>query len=139
MDNFTADSLQNFIRQPPARSSILDEEMELSPDSPNKANRSQIPGAPRTARAKRIGEILENASARPTAAHAQAAGPAAPQGHDSNQSAGPRYHDQEIRKHMGEMIRVMLAEGRHADLAVILQNHQGFIQEVLNMIQQQSR
>ncbi len=40
---------------------------------------------------------------------------------------------------MGELVRTMLAEGRHADLAVILQSHQGFISEVLAMIRSQEQ
>ena len=123
MDNFTAESLQNFIRTPPARNRFLDEEMDLNAGNPDK--KSQIPGGkPRTARAERIGQILQNVSGRPD------------QPRSDSQATGPRHHDAQIRQHMGEMVRTMLQEGRGEDLAVILESHQQFISEVLTLIRQ---
>lgn len=124
LENFTADSLQNFIRKPPARS-ILDEEVDLNAGRPA-GNKSGIPHPkPRTARAERIGQILESVSTRaeqPTAS--------------APQQASPRYHDAQIRQHMGELVRMMLQEGRNEDLAVILQTHRQFIEEVLALVRQ---
>ena len=117
LENFTADSLQNFIRKPPARS-ILDEEVDLNAGRPA-GNKSGIPHPkPRTARAERIGQILESVSTR------------------AEQQASPRYHDAQIRQHMGELVRMMLQEGRNEDLAVILQTHRQFIEEVLALVRQ---
>lgn len=143
LDNFTADSLQNFIRTPPARNSILDEEMELNPDrDAARKPGTGIPRAkPRTARAERIGQILESASVgggRPAGQQPQqprAASPG-PGPQQSTGSSGPGHHDAQVRQHMGELVRVMLQEGRTEDLAVILQSHQKFIADVLHMIQQ---
>lgn len=123
MDNFTADSLQNFIRTPPARS-ILDEEMDLNAGK-SPGQKSGIPhGKPRTARAERIGQILESVSTR------------AEQPTGDPQGGGAGYHDSQIRQHMGELVRLMLQEGRKEDLAKILQSHQTFISEVMAMIRQ---
>ncbi|MCR9143118.1 MAG: hypothetical protein NXI24_12765 [bacterium] len=134
LDNFTADSLQNFIRTPPARSSILDEEMDLNAGK-NPDQKSGIPRAkPRTARAERIGQILESVSTRPEqhpASQPQTQAAPIPGG---GQGGGPGYHDAQVRQHMGELVRIMLQEGRNEDLATILQSHQTFITDVLAMI-----
>ncbi|MEQ9363526.1 MAG: hypothetical protein RIF32_04745 [Leptospirales bacterium] len=139
LDNFTADSLQNFIRTPPARS-ILDEEMDLNAGK-NPGQKSGIPRAkPRTARAERIGQILESVSTRPEQHPASDPGsiPGIPAGGipGGGQGGGAGYHDAQVRQHMGELVRMMLQEGRKEDLAVILQSHQTFITDVMAMLRQ---
>ncbi len=146
MDNFTADSLQSFLGQPP-KQGILDRNPEppfssrLDFEASSKQNPDgQIPRA-RTQRAERISEVLRQAGTRPGRpdaqpdVHARAVPPTPPVPEEIPESAHPRAHDMIIRKHLSELVQLLISEGRFDDLAHILKDHRRFIDEMLALIE----
>ncbi|MCB1320534.1 MAG: hypothetical protein KDK34_09795 [Leptospiraceae bacterium] len=112
MDNFSEASLRRFIQSPPP-------ERPRSPEA--EQNRDQLADQARTARARRVTEILKSAGQ---------GGPAGP-GH-TEQSAG--MHDALIRQHLSELVRSMMQENRLEELQVILSDHRKFIDDILQLM-----
>lgn len=104
-DNFTPDSLQNFLRHGPARKY----EAPPNPGEPT-------PEEARTARARRIEQILRDT------------------GKGGGDRMNPETLDASIRQGLAELVRSMMQRGMYAELNALLASHQRFITEIQNLL-----
>ncbi len=109
MEEFTPESLREFLRQP--RNPRFEEQ---SPPS------AETPAAARTARARRIAEILSNAGG----AHGATAG---------RESVAAL--DGAVRQNLAELVRQMMEAQRFAELESMLDMHARFIGDIQKLLQ----
>ena len=106
MEHFTAASLRRFISQPPP-----------SRPEPDAVRAETVGEGARTARGRRVSEVLANAA------------------HQPEEKMSAEMHDALVREHLGELVRTMVAEGRLGELRAFLEEHRHFLNDILAIVE----